>query len=250
MEKNTRKIGTVPCGRIGLSQNRAAFTLIELLVVVAIIAILSAMLLPALSKARDKAKQTVCATNLKQIYLAFYLYLQDYEEIFPCAEDPVNTNPTYWLWMGRGWRKLLTPYIKKSISSQDPSVLYCPSDRTAPQQWESTSYGYSLSFYHSPEQINQMVNDIRYTYDVSKIMPSIGQKLSKVRYPDKKVLIAEWLDNHTGGKNNWWTWSGSRNYLFVDGHVQFLKATEIRPANDTWPDINLTPDGISGKDIN
>lgn len=227
---------------------KSGFTLIELLVVIVIVGSLAALILPALSKAREKTKQTVCANNLKQIGLAFYLYLQDYDEIFPCADDPVNTSPTYWLWMGRGWRKLLAPYIKKSISSRDPSILYCPSDKIAPTMWESTSYAYSLSFYHSPEQINLM-NDQSFTYDVSKIVPLIGQKLNRVKYPDKKVLIGEWLDNHTGGQSNWWTWSGNRNYLFVDGHVQFIKATEILPANDSWPDINLTRDGIEGKDI-
>jgi len=223
-------------------------SLIELIFTMTIIFILSAMLLPVLKKAREKARKAICMNNLKQISISLYMYLNDYDEYFPCAQDPISLSPYYWLWMGRGWRKLLMPYIKKSINEKDPSILYCPSDRTAPKKWESTSYGYSMSFYHSPEQIN-MMNDKSYTYEINKIMPSIGQKLSKVKYPHKKVIIAEWLDNHGNGENGWWSWSGARNYLFVDGHVEFLEAKKILPANDNWPDINLTKDGILGKDI-
>ena len=151
------------------------FSLIELLLTIAIISMLAGTLLPALGKARERARQTVCASNLKQISLAFTMYLQDYEEIFPCAQDPVNTSPFYFLWMGRGWRGLLAPYITSNISALNPSVLYCPSDRTAPQQWESTSYAYSMAFYHSMDQIN-MMNSTAFTYTASLVVPECPAK--------------------------------------------------------------------------
>src|SRR3954462_5319454 len=62
---------------------RQGFTLIELLVVIAIIAILAAILFPVFSKAREKARQTTCASNLKEIGLALQQYVQDYDSVFP-----------------------------------------------------------------------------------------------------------------------------------------------------------------------
>ncbi len=221
------------------------FTLTELLVVIAVISVLAGLLLPALSGAREKARQTACMNNLRQIGFAFHFYLGDYGEVFPCAEDPDAGGN--WLWMGRGFRGLLSPYINPDISAINPSVLYCVSDRTAPGEWESTSYAYSMSFYHSPGQINQMDNPA-YTYDAGKILPSAPQTLSRALHPGKKAISGEWLDNHTGGENNWWSWEGSRNYLFVDGHVEFIRAMDIIPSNSGLPDINVTIDGIEGKD--
>jgi len=70
-----------------MKQCKKAFTLIELLVVIAIIAILSAILFPVFAQAREKARQTGCINNLKQLGLAFMQYTQDYDERFPASDQ-------------------------------------------------------------------------------------------------------------------------------------------------------------------
>ena len=74
-------------GHAILCKERTAFTLIELLVVIAIIAILAALLLPTLARAKQKGQQAVCLSNLKQIGLAFEMYLGDHENRFPDRRD-------------------------------------------------------------------------------------------------------------------------------------------------------------------
>jgi prepilin-type processing-associated H-X9-DG protein len=80
--------------------------------------------------------------------------------------------------------------------------------------------------------------------------PSVRQHSLDVAKPSGKIIIGEWLSNHSpiDGDAGWWCWEGSRNYLFVDGHIRHLKAKDIRPARDGFPDANLTVRGIKGLD--
>ncbi len=230
-----------------IPQQRTAFTLIELLVVIAVIALLLSILMPSLRRAKAMAVRVGCGHNLKQVSIAVEMYLGEHDNTFPCAQDPVSTQPAYWLWMGRGWRSFVRPYLGEGIDANNPSVLFCAADRVAKNKYESTSYSYSMAFYHSPEQIDDM-NSPADTY--SNPRPSIPQRTVNVTKPSNKIIMGEWLSNHVpiDKDGGWWCWEGERNYLFVDGSVNFLKATEIRAARDEMPDANLTIGGIKGAD--
>ncbi len=230
-----------------MPRKRKGFTLVELLVVIAIMALLVSMLLPVLKEAREAAMRSVCAANLKHIHEAVALYVEDYRETYPCAQDPLSTSPSYWLWMGRGWRRLVGPYAGASPNTENPSILFCRGDR-AKDKFEATSYAYSMAFYHSPAQINAMSSKAD-TY--SNPRPSIGQRLDAVANPSRKILIGEWNSNHprVEGDQGWWCWVGRRNYLLADGQVCDLRANEIRPARDGLPDVNLTVNGVAGEDL-
>ena len=102
---------------------RNAFTLIELLVVIAIIAILAAILFPVFAKVREKARQTQCLSNAKQLGMGFIQYAQDNDETYP-TNGTGHVNP--WYFLGCGWAGQIYPYIKSA------GVYHCPDDSTAP----------------------------------------------------------------------------------------------------------------------
>jgi prepilin-type N-terminal cleavage/methylation domain-containing protein len=116
--------------RSGFAASFSGFTLIELLVVIAIIAILASLLLPALGKAKDKAKQTHCMNNNKQIGLATILYTGDYDERYPFGVQ-VTASPVTLLLDPRGWPMQLIKYIGGSTNTNAvPRTFTCIAEKS------------------------------------------------------------------------------------------------------------------------
>ena len=162
-------------------RTHSAFTLIELLVVIAIIAILAAILFPVFAQAREKARQTSCLSNSKQLGLGVLQYVQDYDESFPLA---VGTN-----W-SNGWAIITQPYVK----SYD--VFRCPdeSDTTAQASWMGVgiSYapnmdnnGYAYGHFEATGPFGMGTNDSTGFW----YFPSLS--LGQIPQPASGILLAE-----------------------------------------------------------
>ena len=137
----------------GENMKRTGFTLIELLVVIAIIAILAAILFPVFAQVREKARQTACLSNEKQIGLAVIQYTQDYDEAYPYSWGATSD-----------WRVAVNPYIKSSdqafndqYGSTLSGVWRCPSDTSGPTTVEVNGSGATATVLQPSYAANSMV---------------------------------------------------------------------------------------------
>jgi prepilin-type N-terminal cleavage/methylation domain-containing protein/prepilin-type processing-associated H-X9-DG protein len=139
------------------------FTLIELLVVIAIIAILAAILFPVFAKVREKARQTSCLSNEKQIGLGITQYVQDNDETFPPGESATVRG---YGWDGYGWASRVYPYIKST------EVFTCPDD---------------------PNWSNDRRTEMSYAFNVnlSPLDYSDGSTLARMTSPSATVMVCE-----------------------------------------------------------
>ena len=132
---------------------RRGFTLIELLVVIAIIAILAAILFPVFAKAREKARQTSCTSNEKQLGLGFLQYTQDYDEQMPQPLVGGGPGGAY----SRGWAGAIYPYVRSV------GVYKCPDD-------PNDTLSYSLNINASPSVSGQTGTTTNWTAPASTVM--------------------------------------------------------------------------------
>ena len=126
-----------------LNPRRFGFTLIELLVVIAILALLAALLLPALARAKDHAKRIQCVSNLKQIVIGFRVFALDREGYFPWHSSP-SDGGTYGPAAGQSWNN----YLAASNEMDTPKILRCPSDtatKATAFNWSSATDGFANS---------------------------------------------------------------------------------------------------------
>ena len=236
-----------------------AFTLIELLVVIAIIAILAAILFPVFAKAREKARQTSCASNLKQLGLAFSQYEQDYDELMPSGN---NTT-----WGVFGWSSQLYSYVKST------AVYQCPDDTipTAPPYPYAVSYAYNYNIADRNHGFPGHLSIVKLTSPVKTIMlcevsgmtADITNTTSSVSpvttglatnntigpsnlqaFDTAFVGVGDFQTGPIGGRpsDNTGRHTDGANYLLADGHVKWLRATNVsggyEAASETAPQLD------------
>jgi prepilin-type N-terminal cleavage/methylation domain-containing protein/prepilin-type processing-associated H-X9-DG protein len=220
---------------------RRGFTLIELLVVIAIIAILAAILFPVFAKAREKARQSSCLSNVRQLGTAVMMYIQDYDEQFfpryqPIAVYPPPANAVYWI-MPAGTPGLLTPYVKST------QLQYCPS-------LTNGYYGYaycglliggdiSLTQIKRPAEVILLEDDTfsgRTAYLPSQGWAQWGANFANPPGTSSATTPAlSWGVNTPYGRHN-----GGANFAFCDGHAKWMSPLTVfnNGANYPYYDLN------------
>ena len=218
------------------------FTLIELLVVIAIIALLAALLLPALTRGQESARATQCLSQLRQIGLAVGLYADEQNDEFPRSQHSAFT------YRQLPWGRAIAPQLGRTDETWTnllTSVYHCPSDRRT----EPWSYGQNVYF-----ELNPKSDD--YTGE-----PQTWRRLAKVPHPASTVLDAELSDQGNDMSDSadhvmahfWMSLADAAevhpkrhktrsNYSFVDGHAA---ARDLRSTYDPAKKVDAWNPGLA-----
>ena len=205
---------------------RRGFTLIELLVVIAIIAILAAILFPVFARAREKARQTSCLSNVKEITLGLMMYAQDYDETLVMYNNSVYTF---------SWINAVDPYIKNA------QVRQCPSQRGG-------YCDYGVIYPHvSAVGSAQKLGEIEYPAQTALLTETEAQDVNgrygnlylgycPFHYAEGSISWAYYRGVAWPGRHN-----GGNNCGYIDGHAKWVGYDAIIASQRFWNHGSLLP---------
>jgi len=242
---------------------RKGFTLIELLVVIAIIAILAAILFPVFAQAREKARQTSCLSNMKQIMTAAMMYTQDYDEVLHRIRNfNIPLPPSKWAW---GAQDMLDPYTKNKQIWKCPSDGFARVDCLSVERNPRTPISYSFTHFQDGYDEGRIGGwtatfglHAYYSSQQSKSLAEVGSPADTVslfelwttvsmesgyaywRWDVRNIADPAWPNAPNNFSVGWCGGTGYftigahnelTNFGFADGHAKALRRKSLMP----WP---------------